>query len=381
MSSTVLEIPFPADKRDELATETEAEWLSKVGGQTDGGALNHTTRLRLRNLHPLIALELQLEDCLLNTRGLMRLHKILARVPSEIVLPREFASLWLEESWRMRIHGGLLPHSSRWVCAELAGVWWSRIARRTILIDKDAWATLMLNSRVALEDGLSAIPKIVGCRAPLFEQVLDQYAASAVASRDGASSSGYADAVTQALMGAIVATDATAATACLRHGAHPASRQPWAFGRSTTALHVAAEKHQVGVAAAMIAALAAREGRAPDLCVADDDGNMPLHRACELGDLRMAALLMSHGGDLLARNGEGERPHDLCSMFYRHKFEDFRASVPPAVRQCAWRRRSHLGVALARRAQKATRPGAPHESQAVDGTAAPAAPAATGMRS
>jgi ankyrin repeat protein len=260
-------------------------------------------------------------------------------------------------------------------------VWWSSIAQRTILIDKDAWATLMLSDRVTVEGGVSAIPKLVGCRAPLFEQVLEQNAASAAASHDGVSATEYADAVTQALMGAIVATDAAAAAACLRHGAHPARRQPWAFGRSTTALHVAAEKHQAGVAAAMIAGLAAREGRAPELCVADDDGNTPLHRACELGDLRMAALLMAHGGDLLARNGDGERPHDLCKMFYRHKFEDFRASVIPAVRHYAWRRRSHLGVALARRAQKATQSGAPHRNPVLGGTAAPAAAAASSIPS
>jgi hypothetical protein len=38
MSATVLEIPFPAGRRDELATETEAEWLSKVSEQFDDGA-------------------------------------------------------------------------------------------------------------------------------------------------------------------------------------------------------------------------------------------------------------------------------------------------------------------------------------------------------
>ena len=43
-----------------------------------------------------------------------------------------------------------------------------------------------------------------------------------------------------------------------------------------------------------------------------EDGNTPLHHAIQMGEFKIARMLVAHNAKQDIRNGEGKRPCDLC---------------------------------------------------------------------
>lgn len=75
--------------------------------------------------------------------------------------------------------------------------------------------------------------------------------------------------------------------------------------RGWTALHWAASKGAVDCAALLLAAKA-EAGRL------SADGDSPLHLAAHLGNMEIQRLLIKHGADMRAKNGQGLTPIELA---------------------------------------------------------------------
>lgn len=204
---------------------------------------------------------------------------------------------------------------------------WRVAAERSLRVDRNAWAVLLSAPGLVFENSASALPSLVGCDDALFYAALLACTATTPAGEAATAGSGaVVSAVTQALLGAIVAKNARAVEACLKHGADPALRVGFAFGRATTALHVAAETADAALAARLM------KMSSVDVNARDDACNTPLHRAAERGDVKMCVQLVLRGADDALENSDGRTPLVLCSIFCGGRHAEMKLALQTAAR-------------------------------------------------
>lgn len=252
--------------------------------------------------------------------------------------------------------------------------------------DQDTWAAAFAHPKLRFEGSLPKLPQLIGAQPVLFEKLVvaekERWeadaavhfavpGASAGVPEASPSSSSFITLLTEAMLSAIVSSNAQTVDICLRHGAFPATPVPFAFGQKTTALHVAAEKKETAIMRRLVQEITARKRPAEetDINARADDGGTALHRACELGMISLAKYLVLNGANPDLRDKEYQRPLDMTKMWYRGKYSEMKEVVDAARQENNWQRRKAVVMAYALAHPSAGAGGAGRASSAATGAA------------